>query len=125
PVTASDPYGNTDPSYGATVHFSSSDGSAALPDNSTLTGGTGGFDATLNTAGVQSITATQVGNATINGTQAGITVASTTGTTHLTISGSPNETTADAPFSFTVTAKDTNGNTVTGYTGIVHFTLGT
>jgi hypothetical protein len=30
--------------------------------------------------------------------------------------------TVGAPFSFTVTAKDVNGGTVTGYTGAVHFT---
>ncbi len=34
----------------------------------------------------------------------------------------PSTTTAGATFSLTVTAKDANGNTATGYTGTVHFT---
>ena len=40
-VTADDPHGNVATSYGGTDHFSSSDGQAALPADTTLTGGTG------------------------------------------------------------------------------------
>ena len=57
-VTALDQFNNTATSYGGTVHFTSSDGSATLPANSTLTNGTGTFSATLRTNGNQTITAT-------------------------------------------------------------------
>jgi ELWxxDGT repeat protein len=39
----------------------------------------------------------------------------------LTVSGFPSSTTAGVPGSFTVTAKNTNGTTATGYTGTVYF----
>ncbi len=57
-VTALDPYGNVAPSYAGTIHFTSSDSGAALPPNSTLTGGVGVFSATLETSGSTTITAT-------------------------------------------------------------------
>jgi len=61
-VTAQDQFNNTATSYGGTVHFTSSDGAAVLPANSTLTNGTGTFAATLNTGGNQTITATDNGD---------------------------------------------------------------
>ncbi|MDR3606704.1 MAG: Ig-like domain-containing protein [Oligoflexia bacterium] len=73
-VTAKDAGGNTTTGYAGTVHFSSSDGSAALPANSTLTSGAGTFSATLATAGTQSLTATDTVTSSITGTQSGITV---------------------------------------------------
>src|SRR5262249_51621458 len=57
-VTAKDAFGNTATGYAGTVHFTSSDAQAVLPANSTLTSGTRSFTATLKTAGVQSLTAT-------------------------------------------------------------------
>src|SRR5205809_22373 len=57
-VTALDQFNNTATDYAGTVHFTSSDGAAVLPANSTLTSGTGTFSATLNTAGSQTLTAT-------------------------------------------------------------------
>jgi tripartite motif-containing protein 71 len=44
--------------YSGTVHFGSSDGSAKLPQDSVVTGGTGDFLATLRTMGTQDITVT-------------------------------------------------------------------
>lgn len=74
-VTAKDAYGNTTPSYSGTVHFTSSDASAAsLPANSALTSGAGTFSATLATAGNQTITATDTGTASITGTSGAINV---------------------------------------------------
>ena len=61
-VTAEDAFGNTVTTYADTVNFTSSDGSAVLPSNSTLTNGTGSFQATLHTAGNQTITATDTSN---------------------------------------------------------------
>src|SRR5262249_30837194 len=57
-VTAKDAYGNTATPYTGTVHFTSSDGQATLPADSTLTNGTGMFTVTLRTTGLRSVTAT-------------------------------------------------------------------
>ncbi|WP_143393713.1 beta strand repeat-containing protein [Fimbriiglobus ruber] len=57
-VTALDPFGNVATGYTGTVHFDSTNGTASLPADATLTNGTGTFTATLNTAGIQTITAT-------------------------------------------------------------------
>jgi hypothetical protein len=50
-VTALDAGNHTATSYSGMVHFTSSDGEAALPANATLTDGT--FSATLRTSGSQ------------------------------------------------------------------------
>src|SRR5438067_12664556 len=79
-VTALDAFNNTASGYGGTVHFTSSDGAATLPANSTLTNGVGTFNATLKTAGAQSLTATDTVTGSITGTQSGITVNAATAT---------------------------------------------
>ena len=73
-VTALDASNNTDPTYTGTVHFTSTDGAAVLPADSTLTNGTGVFAVTLATAGTQTITATDTVTATIAGSETGINV---------------------------------------------------
>jgi hypothetical protein len=116
-VTAFDAFGNLATGYGGTVHFTSSDGLATLPANSTLSNGSGTFSATFNTGGTQSLTATDTVTASINGTQSGIVVLATT--FEIT---APASALAGSPFTITVRAKDPNGNTQTTYTGTVHFT---
>src|SRR5205814_1117823 len=101
-VTALDQFNNTSTGYGGMVHFTSSDGQAVLPSNSTLTNGTGTFSATLKTAGSQSITATDTVTSSITGTSNAITV-NAAAATHLTVSA-PASATAGSAFSFTVTA---------------------
>jgi hypothetical protein len=118
-VTALDGSNATDTSYGGTVHFTSTDGQAVLPGNSTLTMGVGNFQATLKTAGSQTITATDVMTSSITGTSNSITV-NHAAANHLAVSA-PASVTAGAPFSFTTTALDPFGNTDTGYAGTVHF----
>jgi hypothetical protein len=120
-VTALDPYGNTATGYSGTVTFNSSDGQAALPADSTLIGGVGSFDATLKSAGTQSLTATDTVTATITGSQAGIIVEAAAAAT-LNVAGFPSPTTAGDQHSITVTARDAFGNTATGYTGAVNVT---
>jgi hypothetical protein len=66
-VIAVDLIGNTTHAYTGTVQFTSTDGSAVLPANSTLTNGIGVFSATLNTAGSQSIVATDTVTGSITG----------------------------------------------------------
>src|SRR5216684_6655279 len=67
-VTAFDPFSNTATTYAGTVHFSSTDRSAALPADSKLTNGTGSFSATLKTSGSQTIKATDTVTASLTGT---------------------------------------------------------
>ena len=61
-LTAYDLYGNVATSYGGTVVFTSTDPSAILPGSSAITNGTGTFSATMETAGSQTITATDAAN---------------------------------------------------------------
>jgi hypothetical protein len=76
-VTAQDASGDTVTNYSGTIHFTSSDTKAGLPANYTFVSGDSGthtFNATLETAGSQSITATDTVTNTITGSQSGITV---------------------------------------------------
>ena len=57
-VTALDQFGNIAPAYSGTVHFTSSDSAAALPPDSTLSGGRGVFSASLATSGNDTLSAT-------------------------------------------------------------------
>jgi hypothetical protein len=119
-VTAQDPFGNTDPSYSGTVHFTSSDTSpgVVLPPNSTLTAGQRTFSATLDRAGSQTITATDTATASIAGS---LTVKITPAIAASLGLTTPATTTANQPFNVTVTLTDRFGNVATGYTGTVHF----
>jgi hypothetical protein len=120
-VTAKDAYNNTATGYGGTVHFTSNDPQATVPVNTTLTNGTGTFNATLRTAGTAlSITATDTVSSGITGTQSGITV-NAAALSELSVTGFPATTTAGASGSVTVAAQDAFGNTITGYTGTVTF----
>jgi hypothetical protein len=123
-VTALDPYGNVATGYRATVHFTSSDGQAALPGDYTFVAADGGvhtFTVTLKTAGTQSLTATDTATGSITGTQGGIVVSPAAAST-LVVGGFPSPVTAGAAGTLTVTALDPYGNTTTGYRGTVHFT---
>ena len=119
-VKALDASGNTATGYSGTVHFTSTDSSAVLPANSKLTSGTGTFSATLNTAGTQTITATDTVTASITGSSGNISVSTATAT-HFSVTA-PSSATTGTSFNYTVTALDANNHTVTGYSGTVHFT---
>ncbi len=77
-VTAKDLFGNTFTGYVGTVHFTSTDSRATLPANYTFTAGDAGVHTfsgvVLNSAGSQSITATDTLIGTATGAQTGITV---------------------------------------------------
>ena len=79
-VTARDAYGNTATGYTGTVHFTSTDGSATLPGNGTLTSGVGTFSITLTTAGHRSVAATDTAASTITGSSGDIVVAAAAAT---------------------------------------------
>ena len=66
-VTALDQFNGVATGYTGTVHFSSSDTQAGLPANTTLTGGSGVFVASLKTAGSQIISATDTLTSSVTG----------------------------------------------------------
>jgi len=118
-VTAEAVNNNTFPGYLGTVHFTSTDGAAVVPADSTLVNGTGTFSATLTTAGSQTIAATDTLVSTITGVSAAIAVSGVA--THFTVSA-PTSATAGTAINFTVTALDSSNHTAAGYSGTVHFT---
>jgi hypothetical protein len=122
-VTAQDAFGNTATGYTGIIAFISSDAQAVLPAQYTFTGADAGahtFNATLKTAGKQSITAADTVTSTLNGTQSNITV-QPAAVSVLKISA-PASVTAAQAFTVTVRAADAFGNTVTSYAGTIHFT---
>jgi len=119
-VTALDASNNVATSYSGIVSFTSTDGQAALPGNSMLTSGTANLSATLNTAGCQTIAATDTVTASITGKSSSINV-SAGAATHFSVSA-PATATAGTSFPFNVTALDALNNVATGYSGKVQFT---
>ena len=116
-VTAKDPYGNVATNYSGTVHFTSSDGAALLPADTTLINGVGTVNASLSMNGSQTITATDTVHAGVHGTSNMSTVV---GAIYLLIVA-PSHITSGTPFSLTVTAVDRYGRTAIGYQGTVKF----
>ena len=119
-VTAKDAFGNTATGYSGTVHFTTSDASAVLPANSTLTSGTGNFSVTFKTAGTQTVTGTDTVTSSITGTTGNV-VVSAAAATHFTVAVAGSAT-AGVAFSGSVTALDQFNNIATGYTGTIHWT---
>ena len=119
-MTAEDALGSPVTSYSGTVHFASSDTSSGvvLPADSTLTNGQGTFSLTLTKAGSQTVTVSDAANALTTTATMGVTAAAANSLA-LATAASPK---AGTPFQFTVTAKDSFGNTDTSYAGTVHFT---
>jgi hypothetical protein len=66
-VTALDQFSNPFTTYAGTVHFTSTDGAAVLPANSTLVAGVRTFSATLNTVATQRISVNDVATPAITG----------------------------------------------------------
>ena len=118
-VVALDALNNEVATYSGTLRFTSTDGQAALPVNSTLAGGQGTFSATFKTVGNQTITATDMVKTTVTGTTSAITVAA--GPSGFSVTA-PAIVIAGTAFSFTVRAIDGSGNPVTDYLGRVQFT---
>jgi probable HAF family extracellular repeat protein len=107
--------------YTGTVHFTSSDANAKLPADYTFTSTDAGahtFGDTLFTAGIQTITATDTVNSSITGTDSGTLV----DPAYFVVKGFRSPTTAGVAHPITVTAKNANGTTATGYRGTVDFT---
>jgi hypothetical protein len=123
-VTAKATNGTTVSGYTGTVHFTSSDPQAVLPANYTFTLGDSGthtFSLNLKTVGIQSVTATDIANSSVNGTQSGIAV-SPGAVSVFSFSGFSSTVSAGVQGNLTVTAKDAYGNTAVSYNGTIHFT---
>jgi hypothetical protein len=119
-ATAQDPFNNTVAGYSGVVHFSSSDGQAVLPADSTLNNGVGAFAALFKTAGGQTITAADSVASSIAGASNPVNV-SAGAATHFGVAA-PASAVTGTTFNVTVTALDAFGNTAVSYTGKVHFT---
>jgi hypothetical protein len=120
-VTALDASNNVVTSYAGKVGFASTDVKALLPRaNSTWANGTATFQATLNAAGAQTITATDMTAAAISGTSESIHVSAAVIATHFRVA-TPATAASGTAFRFPVTAVDAEGNLISSYGGLVHF----
>ena len=112
-VTAQDAFNNTVTGYSGTVHFTSSDGQAGLPDDYAFTSTDKGVhtfsSVILRTAGTQTVTATDTATASVAGS-AGIKVTAARAAS-LRISA-PASVAHGVPFTFTATVLDAFGNVV-------------
>jgi hypothetical protein len=120
-VTALDASGYVATAYQGTLSLSSSDPAALLPASYTFTAadaGTHTFTFALRTAGSQQLHASDPTTG-ISGYTAPITV-SPAALDHLAVAAPPNSASYYS-FNITVSAEDAYNNTVTGYTGTVHF----
>jgi ELWxxDGT repeat protein len=123
-VQAINDFGGIDPNYRCTVHFASSDGMAALPDDYNFTADDAGShtfigQVTLFQAGVQALTVEDLQDAGLTDTGTILVQPGPVASFHLAVAG---PVTAGEPFDVTVTAYDAFGNVATDYTGAVHFT---
>lgn len=98
-VTARDQFGKVALGYAGTVHFTSTDTGKGtqLPNDSTLTHGTGTFDAILTTTDYQTITATDTANPSITGTSPQILVFKNQGSPTPTTTPTPGVTATPSP----------------------------
>jgi hypothetical protein len=120
-----DRYGNQTRSYAGTVHFTTSDTSpgVTLPPDQGICCAQVFLSATLDQAGLQTVTATDTATPSITGT---LHVGIRPGPTASFRLDTPPTATAGEPFDITFTLLDRFGNVATGasipYTGTIHFT---
>ena len=121
-VTTLDAYGNVASGYLGTVQFTSSDAQAVLPADYTFTAADQGvhtFTVALDTAGMQSLSVSDLSAPAITGSQAGIAV-SPAQATQIVISY-PADPQAGVAFTVVVSITDNYGNVVPNWTGTVDF----
>ena len=123
-VTAKDQYNNTAIGYTGKVLFSSNDGKAVLPPDSMFDSGDNGSktfsSVVLKTSGAHQWVRATDNDSSIEGTTQDINVGPASANTFMV--DTPASATAGAAFDVTITVQDAYGNTVTYYTGTVHFT---
>ena len=124
PVTIATDNGGPLPTYGGTIHFTSTDPTAVLPADYTFSfadAGSHTFVVSLKTPGPQTITATDTSSPSLTGT-ASYTV-NTLQAANFAVAMPGNAVTGVAIPVF-VKAHDQFGNVATGYTGTIHFSSG-
>ena len=117
-IVARDVYGNRATGYSGTVHFTSSDAAAILPSDASLVNGAATVNVKFLTVGTQTLTATDVVDASITGTMSSNATAPIAAS--FAVSGYP-ASVAGNTNSFTVKVIDTIGQTASDYTGTVYF----
>jgi nidogen-like/uncharacterized protein DUF11/Big-like domain-containing protein/List-Bact-rpt repeat protein len=116
-VTAQDAANNTVTTYPGTVNFSSTDAAATLPSSDVgLTNGVGNFQATLNTAGPQTITVKDSGTASINGTSGSIAVSAAGGAALAITKSALANVAVGQTFTYTINVKNNGPQNATGVT---------
>jgi hypothetical protein len=118
-VTARDLYGNVATSYNGTVHLTTSDALATLSPDGPLTNGTGTFTITPMTLGTQTISAADVSNSALSGSESVLVTPGQGVRYTLTPLAS---TTAGVSQFMTVTVWDAFGNVSTVYNGTIRIT---
>jgi hypothetical protein len=116
-IVPRDAYGNSDTNYSGTLHFTSSDPSAALPADILIANGIATANVTFMTVGSQTITATDPATG-VTGT---VSTSATPPVAALFAVSAPTSATAGVATTFTVTVRDTIGQVATGYTGTIYF----
>jgi hypothetical protein len=122
-VQTLDPFNNPVPGYRGTVHLSTSDPGVTLPPDYTFTAADNGrhtFTVIMRTVGLQTVTFTDSAAMGISGTAA-VTVTTDPIASSLLVSGFPPAIDTGTQGSFTVTARDSQGNVLPGYRGTVYF----
>ncbi len=120
-VHALDVFGNAAAGYRGTVHFTSTDPAAVLPDDYTFTDTDAGrhtFQVTFFTVGNQAVGVYDANDPTVAGGSGPIEVDPSF---FLTVAGFPSPVVAGTPGTFTVTVYDAFGNVATGFTSTVIF----
>ena len=115
-IHALDRFDNVADGYSSTVSFSSSDVQALLPKNSTLTGGVGSFEATPITAGVHTLSITDVADSSLTTGAGNIRVISAAPEVLSVVAGRGQTATVSSAFAegLTVRVSDRFGNPVVG-----------
>jgi probable HAF family extracellular repeat protein len=118
-VTALDAANQVVPTYAGSVRVTSSDSSVPLVGSPVLSSGTGLFYINFGTEGSKTVSAVESGNSAITGTSAPVLIGRAP--THFSITEYPYLVSANAPFTFKVTALDAADRVATTYSGTVHF----
>jgi photosystem II stability/assembly factor-like uncharacterized protein len=121
-VTAYDQFGNVVTSDNSALSFSTSSALSILPLGKDLSSGTGTFSFELNTAGTQTLTASETATPSVTGTTSTNVVADTA-TQFAVVAPATEE--AGVPITFSVTAEDEFANVATTFSSTVHFTSST
>ena len=121
-LVVEDAFGNIESGYTGTVHFTSTDPKATLPVDYTFKATDGGrhvfSNVVLDTAGPQSVTATDTGKPTLTATDSTVVTPATVG--KIVVTGLPPTMIAGTPENITVTLEDAFGNVENNFTGKVH-----